>query len=88
MSAPSLTASKWDSKKMGWVVPRPIYKVWWLGPGMGVIEKYVVADRRPMAIRKAQRKWGKGIRLSVGASLLVPKGLKRPPYASPLVHLK
>ena len=86
--APTLSASKWDSKKGGWVIPRPIYKVWWLGPGMGVVEKYVVADSRPMAMRKAQRKWGKGIRLSVGALLVVPKGLKRPPYAPPNVHLR
>ena len=88
MNAPTLTASKWDTKKGGWVVPRSIYKVWWMGPGMGVVEVYVVADSRPMAMRKAQRKWGKGIRLSVGASLLIPKGVKRAPYAPPKVHLK
>ena len=86
--APTLSASKWDSKKGGWVVPRPIYKVWWLGPGMGVVEKYVVADSRPMAIRKSWRKWGRALRGDIGASLLVPKGIRRPPYAPPNVDLK
>ena len=87
---PNLVASTWSSKKLGWIVPRPIYKVWWLGPGMSVVEKYIVADNRAMAISKSKRKWGKQMisNSGVGAKILINKGLKRPPYAPPMVDLR
>ena len=86
---PNLVASTWSNKRLGWIVPRPIYKVWWLGPGMRLIEKYVVADNRAMAVSKAKRKWGKQIGgTAVGAKILISKGHKRPPYAPPMVDLR
>ena len=87
MSVPTLVVSKWTGS--GWEVPRPIYKVWWLQTGRGVEERYVVADSKAMAIRKAKRKWGRQIGDSgIGASVLIPKGVKKAPYAPPKVHLK
>ena len=86
-------ACKWDSKKLGWVIPRPIYKVWWMDSRFGVTFKTVVADNRGMAIRKAKRKWAKHISSSppggkgVGAKLLFRKGLRRSFYAPPSVDL-
>ena len=87
MSIPTLTASRWTGTH--WEVPRPIYKVEWLWLGHGVEERYVVADSKAMAVRKARRKWAKQIGDSgVSAKILVPKGVKRGPYSPPKVHLK
>ena len=87
MSVPTLSASKWAGTH--WVVPRPIYKVEWRQPGVGVEEKYVVADNRAMAISKSRKKWAKQIGSSgVSAKVLIPKGIKRAPYAPPKVHLR
>lgn len=87
MSAPTLSASKWVGT--GWMVPRPIYSVWWLQKGRGVVGRYVVADNRAMAIRKARRAWGKQMDDGApGAEILIPRGLRHPPYGPPKVHLR
>ena len=88
IGAPTLSASKWNKAKSGWVVPRPIYEVWWLSKTNSYTSVYVVADSRAVAIRKAKKRWAKLIGSNVGAKIIMPKGLKRAPYAPPKVHLK
>lgn len=68
---------------------RPVYKVYWLGQNMGVVEKYVVADDINMAKRKARKKWNKEIGPSgVGASILFRKGYITGFYSPPNVDLR
>lgn len=90
MSIPTLDASKWV--KDHWVVPRHIYKVWWYQPSAGITERYVVADNRQQAISKAKRKWSSLMGTTgyggVEAKRLISKGVRRPPYAPPKVHMK